>query len=125
MLLCAMLWLLVSSQAAAQTITLSPSSLPSATVGAAYNETIMASGGTLPYTYAITAGALPAGLSLSTSTGALSGTPTAGGSFSFTVSSTGTGPYTGDRNYTLTISTLPLPCGVCPWAEAEQALEMR
>ncbi|MDE2249512.1 MAG: putative Ig domain-containing protein, partial [Xanthomonadaceae bacterium] len=88
------------------TIVLSPSTLPAATVGIAYSQTITASGGTSPYTYAVTVGTLPAGLTLS-SAGVLSGTPTAGGSFTFTVtatdSSTGTGPYTGSQTYTLTV----------------------
>ncbi len=92
---------------AAPTITLSPTSLPAATVGAAYSQTLSASGGTAPYTYAVTAGALPAGLTLS-SAGVLSGTPTAGGTFNVTVtatdSSTGTGPFTGSRAYTLTVN---------------------
>jgi Bacterial Ig-like domain (group 3)/MBG domain (YGX type)/Putative Ig domain/NHL repeat len=91
----------------APTITLSPTTLASATDGAAYSQAISASGGTPPYTFALTARALPAGLSLS-STGVLSGTPTAAGTFSFTAtatdSSTGTGPYTGSRAYSLTVN---------------------
>lgn len=98
----------------APTIALAPTTLPAGAVATAYSQTISASGGTAPYTHAITAGALPAGMSLS-STGTLSGTPTAGGTFNFTVtatdSSTGTGPYTGSRAYSLTISaaTVVLP----------------
>ncbi|GAB3102786.1 putative Ig domain-containing protein [Lysobacter terrae] len=91
----------------APTVSVSPTTLPSATAGSAYSQTITASGGTATYTFAITAGALPAGLTLS-SGGALSGTPTAGGTFNFTVtatdSSTGTGPYTGSRAYSLTVN---------------------
>ncbi len=97
----------LSLTVSAPTITLSPSSLTSATVGGASSQSVSASGGTSPYTYAITAGALPAGMSLS-SAGVLSGTPTAGGSFSFTATATdssgGTGPYTGSRAYTLTVN---------------------
>ncbi|WP_190285618.1 putative Ig domain-containing protein [Montanilutibacter psychrotolerans] len=91
----------------APTISIAPTTLPGATVAAAYSQTITASGGTAPYSYAVTAGALPAGLSLA-SNGALTGTPTAGGTFNFTVtatdSSTGTGPFTGSRAYSLTVS---------------------
>ena len=91
----------------AATITVAPATLPAATVGAAYSQTITASGGTSTYTFAVTSGSLPAGLSLATN-GALTGTATAGGSFTFTVtatdSSTGTGPYTGSRTYTLTVN---------------------
>ena len=60
------------------TLTLSPGSLPNGTTGTAYNQTVTASGGSGPYTFAITSGALPTGLSLS-SGGAITGTPTAGG----------------------------------------------
>ncbi|MBF9221174.1 putative Ig domain-containing protein [Hymenobacter ruricola] len=93
---------------AAPAITLTPATLPAGTVAATYNQTITASGGTAPYTYAITAGALPAGLTL-TSAGVLSGTPTAGGSFTFTLTATDAspgfsgGPYSGSQTYTLTI----------------------
>ena len=90
----------------AATITVSPASLPAATVGAAFNQSVAASGGTAAYTFAIASGNLPAGVSLSTG-GKLSGTPTAGGSFTFTIaatdSSTGSGPYTGSQQVTLTV----------------------
>ena len=92
---------------AAPTITVNPSTLTAATVGAASNQTITASGGTSAYTYAVTSGSLPAGLSLS-SGGVLSGTPTAGGSFTFTVTATDSsgapGPYMGSRSYTLAVN---------------------
>jgi len=94
----------------APTISVSPSSLPDGTLSVAYSQAITASGGTAPYTYAITAGALPTGLGLS-SGGSLSGTPTASGTFNFMVtatdSSTGTGPYAGARAYALTIMAAP------------------
>ncbi|WP_435751933.1 hypothetical protein [Thauera sp. AutoDN2] len=46
----------------AASLSLSPTTLSAATVAAAYNQTITASGGTSPYTYAVTAGTLPAGM---------------------------------------------------------------
>ena len=70
----------------------SPASLPNATVGATYNQTVTASGGTAPYGYVIAGGNLPAGLTLSAA-GVLSGTPTAGGSFTFTVAVIATEPF--------------------------------
>ncbi|WP_206750047.1 Ig domain-containing protein, partial [Ensifer sp. M14] len=67
-----------------------------------------ASGGTAPYSYAITAGALPAGLTLSPG-GAVSGTPTTGGAFSFTVTATDAYGATGSRAYSGTVaSQLPV-----------------
>lgn len=45
-------------------------------VGTAFSSSVTAAHGTTPYTYAITGGALPAGLTLNSSTGAITGTPT-------------------------------------------------
>ena len=58
--------------------------VPVATVGTNYSTQLQASGGVPPYTWSVTAGALPAGFNLSSS-GVLSGDATAVGSFSFTV----------------------------------------
>jgi large repetitive protein len=54
-------------------------------VGVPYSDTLSVVGGTGPISWAITAGSLPAGLTLNTGTGEISGTPTAAGSASFTV----------------------------------------
>lgn len=62
-------------------------SLASGLVGAAYLQTVAASGDA-PITFSITAGALPSGLSLNASTGVISGTSSALGSASFTVTAT-------------------------------------
>lgn len=67
-------------------ITLTPAALPSAAVGNPYNQTIIASGGVAPYTFAVSAGALPTGLTLNPTTGVISGTPITTGFFSFTIS---------------------------------------
>jgi large repetitive protein len=53
--------------------------------GAAFSGRIVPTGGEPPYTYALTAGALPPGLTLDTSTGALPGTPTTQGWYEFEV----------------------------------------
>jgi alpha-galactosidase len=62
----------------------SASPIANGTVGSAYSQTLTASGGNEPYTWSLGAGTLPAGLSLG-SAGLLSGTPTASGTFTFTV----------------------------------------
>lgn len=74
--------------------------------GVPVSASVTASGGTAPYSYRVSAGALPAGLTLA-GDGTLSGTPTVAGNFSFTVeatdSSTGTGPFSGSRTYSVTV----------------------
>ena len=63
--------------------------LPPAIVGATYSQTLAATGGAAPYAWSLTAGSLPAGLSLSGSTGVIAGTPTAAASGSFTLQAAG------------------------------------
>jgi YVTN family beta-propeller protein/uncharacterized repeat protein (TIGR03803 family) len=55
-----------------------------AQVGVAYSSALVASDGVAPYTYSILIGALPPGLSLNSSTGAITGTPTMAGTYNFT-----------------------------------------
>ncbi|ALN86626.1 autotransporter beta-domain protein [Lysobacter capsici] len=87
-------------------VTVNPAALPNGAFGTAYSQTLTATsanGGTAPYTFAITAGALPPGLTLS-SGGVLSGTPTAAGSFNFTVRATSSNNFSGTRAYTVAIA---------------------
>ncbi|MEW6644196.1 MAG: putative Ig domain-containing protein [Pseudomonadota bacterium] len=65
---------------------------PTTQVGQPYSQTNVASGGTSPFTYAVTAGALPPGTSLNASTGLVSGTPSSGGNFSYTIKVTDSSP---------------------------------
>jgi hypothetical protein len=67
------------------TLAIATSALPTATQGIAYSATLAAAGGTTPYTWSVTVGSLPAGLTLSSSTGVISGSATVNGTFSFTV----------------------------------------
>jgi len=64
---------------------------------------VTAMGGVAPYTYAVSAGALPGGLNLATS-GALMGTPNAAGIFNFTIKVTDANGCSGTRSYTLAIN---------------------
>ena len=66
-------------------VTLTFSAPPNGVVGTAYSDTLTAAGGTTPYTFSISAGTLPAGLTLNASTGVVSGTPTTAGTSNFTV----------------------------------------
>ncbi len=86
-----------------------PSPLPAGTVGAPYTQTLMAGGGAWPYrNWTLAGGALPTGFTL-TSDGVLSGTPTAAGSFTFTVQTTDANNQTAQGQLTLTINLPILP----------------
>jgi len=74
--------------------------LPSAIVGKPYSELLLGAEGAPPYTFAVTSGALPAGLALS-SAGVLSGTPTAVETQSFTVTLTDSQGQRAQRAFTL------------------------
>lgn len=109
-------------------VTTTSGQLPTGVVSAAYPTTnLTASGGTPPYTWAISSGTLPAGLTLNTSTGAISGTPTNSGTFNFQVKVTDSSSPKGSAtanlsitvNPTLTITTNSLPNGSLNTAYAQ------
>lgn len=81
---------------------ISTTTLPAAHVGEAYSAALA---GVHVTAWSVSAGSLPAGLTLNSSTGVISGTPTAGGAYSFTVTAAndvaGTTPET--REYTLAV----------------------
>lgn len=81
-------------------------SLPYGIFGTPYSATLTAVGGVYPYIWTITAGSLPAGLSLNGSTGAITGTPTGGGTSSFTVqvADSETPPQTATAQLSITIA---------------------
>jgi CSLREA domain-containing protein len=86
-------------------IVLPPTTLGNAQVGVSYTAAInQATGGVGSVTYAVTSGSLPAGVSLTASTGAFTGTPTAGGSFSFGITATDSHGAQAGQSYALTVS---------------------
>jgi Putative Ig domain len=92
-------------------IKISTSSLPNGQIGAAYSTTLAATGGVSPYTWSLTSGSLPAGLTLNASTGAITGTPSASvGStpLTFKVTDSSTPGLTQTATFTLTISPASL-----------------
>ena len=83
-------------------IAISPATLPDAVDGTAYNQTLTGTGGPGPYSFSVASGALPPGLTLG-SGGALSGTPTRAGSYTFTVGATGVNATPASKTYTLNV----------------------
>jgi internalin A len=81
-------------------LTLSPATLANGTAGVAYSQSLGASGGAAPYTFSVVSSNLPTGLTLS-SGGVLSGTPTAPGSFSFSVRAVDTNGCAAINSYAL------------------------
>ncbi len=72
-------------------LTLTNTNLPDATEGVTYAATLTATGGTLPHTWSVADGSLPAGLTLDPASGAINGTPMTTGTFNFTAQVTDAG----------------------------------
>ena len=84
-------------------LTLTFGTPPGGVVGTAYTDTLTAAGGTTPYTWSVSAGTLPAGITLNASTGVLAGTPTAGGTSNFTVQVTDADGQTATQATSITV----------------------
>src|SRR5207244_1859753 len=88
-------------------VVLSPAGVAAGVVGGLYSQALAASGGSGSYTFAVTAGSLPAGLTLSPA-GVLSGTPMAPGTFTFAVTATDSAANVGVASYSLTVAATPV-----------------
>jgi hypothetical protein len=78
-------------------------SLPTASVRRPYSATILVTGGTAPLQWKVVQGRLPPGISLQSTSGILSGTPTAPGVYSFTVSVSDATPKTITATFTIRV----------------------
>jgi hypothetical protein len=83
-------------------ISISPATLSNGVKGSMYNQALSASNGQAPYTYTVSSGALPPGLTMS-SAGVITGMPTAVGSYSFVVQVRDAQANTGNRAYTIQV----------------------
>src|SRR5919106_2794373 len=88
--------------------TVTTTSLPGARVGVSYSQALEATGGTQPYAWSLASGALPGGLSLDAATGAISGTPTSSGTFSFTARVTDDASQSDTQALSITVDVGPL-----------------
>lgn len=86
----------------ASPISLTPTSLPTSNLAEHYNQTISATGGTGPYTYAVTAGELPTGFSLEAS-GVVYGVSNEPESSQFTLTATDSTGQSGTAQYLLAV----------------------
>lgn len=92
-------------------LVISTKSLPVADAALAYSQKLQATGGTAPYTWSITSGTLPAGLTLDPQTGAISGTPTASGGGDVTFQVTDSAGKTATVTLSVT-SVVPAPLAI-------------
>lgn len=94
--------------------------LPDGVLDESYTGTLSATGGVSPYNYSITTGALPTGLSLNASSGAVSGTPTVEGVYSLTATVTDSLGNTDDSAESITISETTLLLDLISWWDFEE-----
>jgi hypothetical protein len=78
--------------------------LPDGRVAVPYSQALTVTGGLSPFTWSVSAGALPPPLTLDTATGVISGTPNAAGTFNFTVSVTDIGGRTAIQALSITVA---------------------
>ncbi len=105
----------ISVTVSAPTISVTPTTLAGGVVGTAYSQSLSASGGQSPYSFSTTvaSGALPGGLALA-SNGTISGTPTASGTFTFTVHGTDSSTASHASFTSGTISLTVSPAAIAP-----------
>jgi hypothetical protein len=90
------------------TLSVATNSLHLAYIEQPYTAVLTGAGGAAPYTWSVSAGALPSDLSLDSTTGQLTGTPTAGGSSSVTFTATDANNATASKSFTFTVFEQPL-----------------
>jgi hypothetical protein len=90
-------------------LSIATTSFPSGQLQVSYSASLQATGGTAPYTWSVLSGQLPTSLSLSSSAGTISGTPTVAGSFSFTIQVKDSIGATTSAGFSVNIATPPPP----------------
>ncbi|HXC42384.1 MAG TPA: Ig domain-containing protein [Candidatus Dormibacteraeota bacterium] len=94
------------------------SSLPSGTVGSTYSATIVVTSGTAPYTFTFASGSLPQSLSLSASSGTISGTPSSSGTSNFAITVSDSTGASQEQSFQISIASAPAPTPAAPASQA-------
>lgn len=96
-------------------ISIITTSLPNGVVGTAYSQTVQSIGGQAPLVWTIDSGTLPTGLSINSSSGVISGTPTTAASYTFVVKVVDNNSLTDSQSFSVRIydplNTSPDPIG--------------
>jgi hypothetical protein len=95
-------------------LVITSTALPRATIGSAYSSTLAASGGSQPYTWSVSLGVLPPGLSLNPTTGAITGTPTTAGTFNLTIQVRDTNGVTSQSNFSIPVISFSITTSTLP-----------
>jgi hypothetical protein len=90
-------------------LTISPTTLSSSRIGAAYSATLNGAGGSGVYSWSVVGGSLPGGLLLDAVSGTIQGTTTTAGRFDVTVRAVDTADTTKLGEQTLALSVLAAP----------------
>src|SRR6267143_1426702 len=93
----------------AQPPQITTTSLPSGQVQTSYSASLQATGGAPPYTWLVIGGQLPNGLTLSSSNGTISGTPTLAGTFMFTIQVNDNAGASASAGFSVSIGTTLIP----------------
>src|SRR5262249_21277943 len=103
----------VTATSTTSPLLLTTATLPSATVGTKYGAQLTGTGGVAPYLWRISCGALPQGVLIDASSGALSGSPATAGSFTFAAQVTDSTSQASQQQLTLTVqsNTVNNTCG--------------
>ncbi len=88
-------------------LAISTATLPGGRANSNYSTALQATGGASPYTFAVSAGSLPSGITLTGAT--LSGIPTQSGAFNFTIEATDAGSRKATKAFTLTLAANRAP----------------
>jgi hypothetical protein len=101
-----------SSGSSSAPVSIATISVAAGTVGAAYSVTLQASGGETPLTWSVTGGSLPPGLTLNSSSGTISGKPTASGTSNFSVQVKDANDSTAAKGLTIKINAAAQPLAI-------------